>query len=126
MRLIAGLAATAVVLAVLAGCAPPRPAAFVQEPPVVRDSLHSALPAESAGGLPSMPWPRLQSGVAARAGEAELAIILRGHELRERHPGASPGELAELLARDRVWDQHARFVRSESRTVVVREALTLW
>jgi hypothetical protein len=67
-----------------------------------------------------------QTGLATRANEAELAIIWRGHELRERHPGASPGELAEKLVRDRVWERHAKFVESTRRTIVIQEALTPW
>jgi hypothetical protein len=73
-----------------------------------------------------MPWPKFEAGTAARANEAELAIIWRGHELRERHPGATPGELAEMLGRDDAWEQHAKFVHAARRTVVIREALTLW
>src|SRR5262245_52616445 len=125
MRLIAVLAATVVVLV---GCAPspPQTAAFVQQPPLARGQLDRVAPAQTTGGLPSMPWPRFQAGPGTRANEAELAIILRGHELRERHPSASPNELGEMLVRDRVWDQHARFVESTRRTVVIREALTPW
>jgi hypothetical protein len=125
MRCIAGVAATAIVLV---GCAPspPLPAASVQAPPVGRGYLDSAASAGSTGALPLMAWPKFQASLATRANEAELAIILRGHELRERHPSASPSELAEMLVRDRVWEQHARFVESARRTVVIREALTPW
>jgi hypothetical protein len=80
---------------------------------------------ESSGALPSMPWPKFQAGLARRADEAELAIILRCHELRERHPAATPGELAEMLARDEVWKQHAQFVEAARRPFVVREALAV-
>ena len=73
-----------------------------------------------------MPWPKFQAGLATRANDAELAIIWRGHELRERHPGATPTELAEMLIGDDVWEQNAKFVQSARRTVVIREALTLW
>jgi hypothetical protein len=73
-----------------------------------------------------MPWPKFQAGLAARAHEAELAIIFRGHELRERHPDATPSELGEMLARDDVWNQNSRLVQFDRRTIVVREALTPW
>ena len=121
MKRSVGLAAAAVVLV---GCAhsPPQPAASVQGPPVVLGVASS----ESAGGLPSMPWPKFQAGMATRANEAELAIVWRGHELRERHPGAIPSELAAMLVRDGVWEQHARFVQSERRAVVIQEAITPW
>jgi hypothetical protein len=123
MKRIVGLAAAAVVLE---GCAPspPQPAASVQAPSLVRGYLDSVVSAESTGG--GLPWPKFQAGLTTRANEAELAIIWRGHELRERHPGANPSELAELLVRDAVWEQHARFVQSERRAVVIREALTPW
>jgi hypothetical protein len=73
-----------------------------------------------------MPWPNFQSGPGTRTNDAELAIIWRGHELRERHPGATPSELAEMLVRDDAWEQNAKFVPSARRTVVIREALALW
>ena len=119
-----GLAAAAVVLA---GCAPspPPPAASVQGPPAARGYLDNTRWTESSGA-PLMPWPKFQAGPATRASAAELAIILRGHELRERHPGATPSELAEMLARDDAWDQNARFVQSERRTAAIREALMPW
>jgi hypothetical protein len=55
-----------------------------------------------------------------------MAIIWRGHELRERNPGATPGELADMLARDDVWKQNAKLVPPARRTFVTREALMLW
>jgi hypothetical protein len=121
MKLTVGLSATALVLF---GCSlsPPPPAAD-EGPPIARGDLIGST--EHHGGLPSMPWPKFQAGLAARANEAELAIVLRGHELRERHPGATPSELAEMLARDDVWEQHAKFVQSARRTIVIREALML-
>jgi hypothetical protein len=126
MKRIAGLAAAVVALF---GCAPspPQPAAdnpraSVEGPPGVRDYIDNIGWAESPGA-PLMPWPKFQAGLA---NGAELAIILRGHELRERHPGATPSELAEMLARDDVWNQNARFVQSERRTLVTREALMPW
>ena len=129
MRRIAGLAAAA---AVLVACTPssPHPAAdnpraSVEGPPGVRGYLDNIRWTESSGA-PLMPWPKFQVGLAARANEAELAIILRGHELRERHPGAIPSELAEMLARDDVWNQNARFVQSARRTIVIGEALMPW
>jgi hypothetical protein len=48
------------------------------------------------------------------------------HELSAWHPGATPGELAEMLVRRHVWEQTAKFVQSARRTVVIREALALW
>src|SRR5262249_46638674 len=77
-------------------------------------------------GAPSMPWPKFQASAAARANEAELAIIWRGHELRERHPGVAYEELAQMLARDGVWERHAMFVPVARRTIVIREAFVLW
>jgi hypothetical protein len=125
MRCIAGLAATAVLLV---GCAPsPRQlAAAGQAPPVTHGYLDGVASAESTGALPLMPWPKFQKGLATRTNEAELAIIWRGHELRERHPGASASELAEMLAREGVWEQHAKFVEAARRPVVIREALAPW
>jgi hypothetical protein len=116
MKRYIGLLAAA---AVLVGCAPspPRPAASFQGPSGVQDGR--------LGG-PLMPWPRFQASLAPRANEAELAIILRGHELRERHPGATPTELAEKLAHEDVWSRNARFVQAERRTVVIQEALAPW
>jgi hypothetical protein len=125
MRCIAGMAVTAVVLG---GCLPsPRqPAASVQGSPVVRGYVDGVVSVESTGSLPSMPWPKFQANLATRANEAELAVIWRGHELHEQHPSLNPRELAEMLVRDRVWEQHARFVEPARRTVVIREALTSW
>jgi hypothetical protein len=119
-----GLAAVAVALV---GCAPSPvpPAVSVQGSPAARGYLDNIRWTESSGA-PSMPWPKFQAGPATRASAAELAIILRGHELRERHPATTPGELAEMLARDDAWDQNARFVQSERRTVTIREALMPW
>ena len=119
-----GLAAAAVALV---GCAPSPlpPAASVQGSPAARGYLDNIRWTEGSGA-PLMPWPKFHAGTATRTSAAELAIILRGHELRERHPGATPSELAEMLARDDAWDQNARFVQSERRTVVIREALTPW
>ena len=130
MKRMVGLAAATVVLV---GCAPARPPptadvppASVQGPAVTRGYRDGIVPTERIGGPPSMPWPKVQVGLAARANEAELAIILRGHELHERHPAATPGELAEILARDDVWKQHAKFVQSGRRALVAQEALRLW
>lgn len=125
MKRSVGLAVAAVVLV---GCtpSPPQPAATLQGSPVVHGYRVSAVSAESADRLPLMPWPKSQAGLATRSKEAELAIVLRGHDLRERHPAASLSELAEMLVRDGVWDQNARFVRSERRMVVIQEALAPW
>jgi hypothetical protein len=130
MKRVVGLAAATVVLC---GCSPPslRPAAenprtSVHGPVATRAYLDRVAPAEHAGGLPSMPWPKFEAGLATRAHEAEMAIIWRGHELSERHPGATPGELAEMLARDHAWEDNAKLVQPARRTVVIREALTLW
>jgi hypothetical protein len=124
MKRSVGLATAAVVLV---GCAPspPQPAASLQGSPVVHSYRDSGMSGASVGSLP-MVWPKFQAGLATRSKEAELAIVLRGHELRERNPGASLSELAEMLLRDGVWDQNARFVRSERRMVVIQEALTPW
>jgi hypothetical protein len=118
------LAAAAVVLV---GCtpSPPQLAAPVPGPLAARGYVDNVRWTESSG-VPSMPWPKFQASPTARASAAELAIILRGHELRERHPGATPSELAEMLARDDAWDQNARFVQSERRTAAIREALMPW
>jgi hypothetical protein len=125
-----GLAAAAVVLF---GCAPSppqfaavNPRAFVQGPPGMYGDLGSIGRTQRPGELPPISWPNFQAGLATRANEAELAIIWRAHELRERHPGATPGELAEMLIHDDVWEQNAKFVQSARRAVVIREALTLW
>jgi hypothetical protein len=130
MNRMLGLAAATVVLF---GCSPPslqpaanNPRTSVHGPIVTRGYLNRTVPAEHAGGLPSMPWPKFEAGLDTRAHEAELAIIWRGHELSERHPGATPGELAELLAGDHVWEANAKLVQPARRTVVIREALTLW
>lgn len=117
-----GLAAAAIVLV---GCAPSPPQPGASGPPGMPGYPDSFRQTEGPGE-PLMPWPKVQAGVGPRDSEAELAIIWRGHELRERHPGATPSELAEMLARDDVWNQKARFVKSERRTVVIREALTPW
>jgi hypothetical protein len=129
MKRSVGLALAA---ALLVGCAPspPQPAAervraSTQLQPAAHGYLDGMRWTEHAGA-PTLPWPKFQSGQAARANEAELAIILRAHELRERHPGATHDELAEMLARDEVWEQNAKFVPSLRRTAVVREALVLW
>jgi hypothetical protein len=129
MKLTAGLVAAA---AVLVGCgpAPPQlgadiPRASVQGSAVARGNVDNGGRTESSGGLPSMPWPKVQAGLATRADEAELAIILRCHELRDQHPGATPSELAEMLAQDDMWKQNAQFVPSARRTFVIREALGL-
>jgi hypothetical protein len=87
---------------VLLGCVPvpPQPAADIGRAPVerlplARANLEGIASTDPTGELPSMPWPRFQGGLSVRANEAELAIILRGHELRERHPGATARELAQ-------------------------------
>src|SRR5262245_10967204 len=121
-----------VAAALLVGCAPsplqPEAESFrasAQVPLIAHGYLDSMRWTEHTGG-PMMPWPKFQAGLAVRANEAELAIILRAHELREQHPGAAPGELAQRLARDDVWEQNAKFVPSTRRAVVIREALVLW
>jgi hypothetical protein len=115
---------------VLTGCSPRPPAAdipaSIQGPPTAQGYLGSARLAERAGALPAMPWPKLQAGVITRANEAELAIIFRSHELHDRHPWATPSELAELLVRDDVWKQNAQFVQAARRAFVTQEALGHW
>ena len=130
MNRAAGLAAATVVLV---GCStsPPRSAAdnlpaSAQGPPIAHGYLDRIGWTETSGGLPSISWPKFQAGLAARANQAELAIIWRGHELRERHPGATPIELAQMLVREDVWEQKATFVQPARRTVVIQEALGLW
>jgi hypothetical protein len=73
-----------------------------------------------------MPWPAFKGDLATLANKAEMAIVWRGHELRERHPGATPGELAQMLARDNVWEQNAKLVPPGRRTFVTLEALMPW
>jgi hypothetical protein len=130
MNRMLGLAAAAVALF---GCSPPplqpaadNPRTSVHGTVVARGYVDRTVPAERTGGPPSVPWPKFEAGLETRAREAELAIIWRGHELSERHPGATPGELAELLVRDHAWEENAKLVQPARRTVVIREALTLW
>jgi hypothetical protein len=73
-----------------------------------------------------MPWPAFKGDLATLANKAEMAIVWRGHELRERHPGSTPGELAQMLARDTVWEQNAKLVPPARRTFVTLEALMPW
>src|SRR5262245_22227989 len=109
----------------------PRPpaadmSASIQGPPAAHGYLDRVRLAERAGGLPAMPWPKFQAGLTTRATEAELAIVLRSHELHDLHPWATPSELAELLVRDNAWKQNAQFVQSARRTFITKEALGLW
>jgi hypothetical protein len=114
----------------LIGCAPSAsqqaagsPPASVQGPPIARADLEDA---GRSGGPPQLPWPAFQAGSASSANQAELAIVWRSHELREKHPGATPAEVAQLLARDTVWEQNAKLIPPPRRTMVAREALVLW
>jgi hypothetical protein len=118
---------------ILFGCVPvpSQPTADIGRAPVEglplpRANLDGIAWTDPTGELPSMPWPRFQGGLSVRANEAELAIILRGHELRERHPDATARELAQMLVREDVWEQNAKLVPSTRRAIVAREALVLW
>jgi hypothetical protein len=116
----------------LVGCvpAPPRSAtdniqSSIGVAPVARGYPEHIGSTESSGE-PSVPWPKFEAGPSGPANEAELAIIWRAHELREKHPGATPAQLAQMLVREPVWEQKAKFVPTARRTVVIREALVLW
>jgi hypothetical protein len=81
---------------------------------------------ERSGVPPEMPWPAYKAELATAGNKAETAIIWRGHELRERHPGATVGELGNMLAGDDVWTQNAKLIPPARRTFVIREALMPW
>lgn len=118
------IAAFVLAVAPLIGCAPDRPQhASVEGPPITSGYLSDV---ERSSAPPQLPWPAFRADLAALANRAEMAIIWRGHELRERHPGATPAELAQMLARDVVWEQNAKLVPPARRIFVTREALMFW